>query len=140
MANGPILAIDPGRDKCGLAVVGPGGVLAQAVVPLDLLPQTAAALAREHQAVEVVLGNGTAAQEAEARLRRALPRLPLSLVDEAHSSEEGRRRYFQAHPPRGWRRLIPRGLLTPPRPYDDFVAVVLAERYLAGREEKTGDR
>jgi hypothetical protein len=55
------------------------------------------------------------------------------LVDEHRSSEQGRRRYFRDNPPRGWRRLLPVGLQTPPRAYDDYVAVILAERYLASR-------
>ncbi len=55
------------------------------------------------------------------------------MIDEHRSSEQGRRRYFRENPPRGWRRLLPVGLQTPPRAYDDYVAVVLAERYLASR-------
>jgi hypothetical protein len=36
------------------------------------------------------------------------------------------------HPPRGWRRFVPRGMLLPPRPIDDFAALLIAERLLAG--------
>jgi len=43
-----------------------------------------------------------------------------------------RARYFAANPPRGWRRIVPRGMLLPPRPIDDFAAVLIAERFLAG--------
>ena len=58
--------------------------------------------------------------------------MEVTLVDEHRSTEEARRRYFVDNPPSGWRRLMPRGLLTPPVPYDDYVAIILAERYLAG--------
>ncbi|HKM17981.1 MAG TPA: pre-16S rRNA-processing nuclease YqgF, partial [Limnochordia bacterium] len=37
------------------------------------------------------------------------------------------------HPPRGWRRLLPVSLQTPPVPIDDYVAVILAQRYLDGK-------
>ena len=42
-------------------------------------------------------------------------------------------RFLRAHPERGWKRLLPPGLRSPDRPYDDFVAVILAERYLDGQ-------
>ena len=51
-------------------------------------------------------------------------------IDEAYSTLEGRRRYLQEHR-RGWRRLLPLGLQAPPEPYDDYVAVVLGERFFA---------
>jgi hypothetical protein len=35
------------------------------------------------------------------------------------------------YPPQGLTRLIPQGMLTPPRPIDDIVAIILIERYLS---------
>ena len=60
----------------------------------------------------------------------------LKLVDERHTTEMAKVRYFQEFPPRGLWKLVPIGLQTPPTCYDDFAAVVLAERYL---EEQTDD-
>ena len=82
-----------------------------------------------------MLGNRTAASLARERLRAAGVTREPELVDEHHSSEEGRRRYFQANPPKGWRRLLPIGLQTPPKPYDDYVAILLAERYVRAHTE-----
>ena len=59
--------------------------------------------------------------------------LEIVLVDEHHSSEEGRKRYFCDNPPIGWRRFLPRTLLFPERAYDDYVAVVLAERFFGSK-------
>ena len=56
------------------------------------------------------------------------------LVDERHTTELAKLRYFKEFPPRGLWKLVPIGLQTPPTCYDDFAAVVLAERYL---EERT---
>jgi len=126
-----VLAIDPGREKCGLAVVQlDGAVLHQAVVPASGVGTAAAELFGRYRITRLLLGDRTAARQVAEALRRA--RLPLQpvIVDEHRSSEEGRRRYFQANPRRGWRRLLPTTLQTPPRAYDDYVAVVLAERYL----------
>ena len=77
----------------------------------------------------IVVGNGTAAsQTLDAAKRLGVARV--KLVDEKFSSLLARKRYFRENPPRGLRRLIPVSLQTPGRPYDDYVAVILAERYL----------
>ena len=126
-----LLAVDPGRDKCGLAVVTEEGrVLHQAVVSAADVGGEAARLIAEFGVTRLLLGDRTAAGKIREQLRRAEVPLEPVVVDEHRSSEEGRRRYFQENPRRGWRRLLPVTLQTPPRPYDDYVAVVLAERYL----------
>jgi len=128
---GTVLAVDPGRDKCGLAVVrSDGRVLYQEVVAAANLASTVAELVERHGVERLVVGDRTGAKEI-CNVLGARLQLPAVLVDEHRSSEQGRRRYFRANPPRGWRRLLPIGLQTPPRPYDDYVAIILAERYLA---------
>ena len=59
--------------------------------------------------------------------------LPVEMVDENNSSFEGRRRYLKDHS-RGLLRLIPVGLRTPREAYDDYVAVILAERFLKKKD------
>jgi RNase H-fold protein (predicted Holliday junction resolvase) len=125
-----VLAVDPGREKCGIAVVrADRRVLYKAVVPTSEIGDAVESTAAEHAAERLVLGDRTAAAEV-CRILGDRVELTAVMVDEHRSSEQGRRRYFDENPPRGWRRLIPLGLQTPPRPYDDYVAVVLAERYL----------
>jgi RNase H-fold protein (predicted Holliday junction resolvase) len=130
-----VLAIDPGRSKCGVAVCEPGRVLSRAVIPLDSLPVYVAACRATHDIAEVVIGNRTGATQVE-RLLAATGAGPLRLVDEAGTTLRARERYFKDHPPKGWRRLVPRGLLTPSEPYDDYAAVLLAEAALAGEGQK----
>lgn len=127
-----ILAIDPGREKCGLAVVTPSEVIHKQVVPRDDLVQVAASLVRMHDAREVIVGNGTGSGKLIDELRGAIA-LPIQAVEEAYSSQRARSRFLDDNPPKGIRRLIPRGLLTPDRPYDDYVAIILAEDYLSQR-------
>lgn len=132
--SGPLLAIDPGRDKCGVAVIDSDqGVIYQAVVPTHDLPALVLPLVREKGISRLVLGDRTSTAELLRRLRNAGISAEVVLVDEHRSSEEGRRRYFQENPPLGWKRFLPLGLLHPGRPYDDYVAIILAERYLASR-------
>jgi len=130
-----LLAIDPGRDKCGVAVVrSDGEVLHKAVVPTGDIGAVAERLVDAYHVGRLIIGDRTAAAQVCRALGRRV-RVEAVMVDEHRSSEQGRRRYFQENPPRGWRRLLPLGLQTPPRSYDDHVAVVLAERYLALQRE-----
>lgn len=128
----PVLAIDPGRAKCGMAVGCRGAILARAVVPLDALVETVRVWVEAFGVGEVLLGAGTGHDRVRALLA-AVPGLPpVRTVPERSSTLEARRRYFAEHPPRGWRRLLPLSLQVPPEEYDDYAAVVLIERVTAG--------
>jgi len=128
-----VLSIDPGREKCGLAVLDSrDGVLARGVVPTTTLEDVAREWAAAHHPTVVVLGGGTGHRSVRSFLRQLS--VPVEVVPESHTTLRARRRYFQENPPRGWRRLIPRGLLQPPVPVDDYAALLIAEGYLAGLE------
>jgi len=133
-----IVAVDPGREKCGLAVLSPEGeVREQRVVSRSELFHHLAGCLQRYGVFQLVVGDRTGSKELIAEfdkspLSERVP--PVRRVDEHLSSHEARLRYFRDHPPRGWRRLIPRTMLTPAEPYDDYVAVILAERYLAAEQ------
>lgn len=138
-----ILAVDPGREKNGVAVVSfAGQVFCQSVVETGRLIAYLEELLRQHSITVIVIGNRTGGK----KLRRDLLTFDIGKtravisVDEDYSTEEGRRLYWRENPPRGLRRLLPTSLQTPPRPIDDYVARILAERYLAlqqsGNEKK----
>ncbi|MBQ8697908.1 MAG: pre-16S rRNA-processing nuclease YqgF [Schwartzia sp.] len=125
------LAIDPGREKCGVAVVaGDGRVLEQSVVATARLADEITARVRQFAPDIIVLGNGTTSRSAEETLRKARPEIPIAVVDEYRTTDDARIAYWKAHPPTGWRRILPTGMQVPPVPVDDFVAVILAQRYL----------
>ena len=73
---------------------------------------------------------GTTSREARARLQKALPDLCIEVVDEYRTTDLAKKAYWKAKPPRGWRRLLPVTMQVPPEPVDDFVAVILASRYI----------
>ena len=136
----PVAALDPGRDKCGFAVLdATGKVLRQRVIRTDQLEEEVRAARREYGFVILIEGNGTTSSAARRRLQQALPELQIEVVDEYRTTEMAREMYWRAHPPRGWRRLLPVSLQVPPEPVDDFVAVLLARRYL-GLEDCTDAR
>jgi len=124
-----VLAVDPGREKCGVAVCGPEGVVARRVVAVSDLPSVARDWVATYGVRAVVVGDQTGCAHV-FDLLRDLP-VQVEAAVERGSTLQARRRYFQDHPPRGWRRLIPRSFQLPPVPYDDYAALVLAEAYLA---------
>lgn len=133
-----ILGFDPGRDKCGLAVIGADLQLHyhQVVVSEEALP-TIQNLCQQFPITTLVMGDQTTAKSWKQKLKHVLPAsVPIMLVDERYSSLEARDRYWQMYPPKGFSRLIPQGFRQPPRPVDDLVAILLIERYLKGQEEK----
>lgn len=132
-----ILGFDPGRDKCGLAVMGLDKKLHyHQVVPATAAITTIQSLRQQVSISLLVMGNQTTAKHWQQKLLQELSE-PLSvvLVDERYTSLEARDRYWQMYPPQGLSRLIPQGMRQPPRPIDDIVAVLLIERYLKDRSE-----
>lgn len=128
-----VLGIDPGTRKCGYAIVdGIGSVPAALGIVLvaDLAPTLADLVAR-YTPTAIALGGGTHATEIRSVIADC--GVPIEIVDERATTLLARERYFLANPPRGWRRLVPRGMLLPPRPIDDFAALLIAERLLAAR-------
>ncbi len=127
-----ILGLDPGTRKCGFAVVGAldAPPLQLAIVPLAALEPRLRAVLAEWPVELAAIGRGTNAGPVAA-VARALG-LRVELVDEYETTLRARARYFRDHPPRGWRALIPRGLLLPERPIDDYAALLIAERFLKG--------
>jgi len=129
----PLLAVDPGREKCGVAVVTYARtVLEREIISTSELPFRVAYHVGRYGIDIIVLGDRTGAREVRDALRQAGFQLEITLVDEDRSSEMGRRRYLLDNRGSGFARLLPIGLRTPDRPYDDYVAIILAERYLDG--------
>lgn len=131
-----LLAIDPGREKCGLAVGEGRVILARAIVPAAALGDTAREWARRFSVDRILLGDRTGAEIVRHQLSSAFPGVPIVLVSEQGTTLLARHRYFADHPPRGWRRLLPLSMQVPPEPYDDYAAAVILERYGPGAEEQ----
>ncbi|MBI3921515.1 MAG: resolvase [Armatimonadetes bacterium] len=106
-------------------------VLHHEVIPTASLGEYLDTIRRSHSIHQVVLGDGTRSQQLAEELSRPERGLEVLLVDETNTTLEARQRFFQDHPPHGWRRWIPRSLLTPDRAYDDYAAILLAERHFA---------
>ena len=129
-----IAAVDPGREKCGVAVVAMDGAIAKRlVVPTLTLQEEIASILTTGKIQVLLCGNGTGSTEQAAMLQELAEqhKAQFLVVDEKHTTEQARKLYWQQQPPQGWRRLLPTTMQTPPVPVDDYVAVLLAWKYLS---------
>jgi RNase H-fold protein (predicted Holliday junction resolvase) len=144
------LGFDPGKDKCGLALVDSQNTIHwHQVIPTEQVTATLKTICKitdqtggqsldetgETISIDcIILGDQTQSKYWKNVLQTTLPNLKIVTIDERYSSLEARSRYWEMYPPSLWQRLIPQGLRQPPRPVDDIVAIVLVERYLGKLE------
>ena len=142
-----LLAIDPGRAKCGLAVVsGPESdspseslspsertqCLERAVVETDRLTLAVGEILRRRPEItKLLIGDGTNSATLRRALAKTFPLLPLQTIDEHNTSQRARQRFLAENRAPGWRRLLPRSMRSPEVPYDDYAALLLAEDYFS---------
>lgn len=126
-----IVSVDPGREKCGIAVVdSSGSILKRKVVPTISVIDDLLELTEKYSADKILIGSGTFSKTIKKKIIDSMPSINIAVVDETHSTEIARKLYFKEYPPKGIFKIIPLGLQIPPVPYDDFAAVVLAKKYL----------
>ncbi len=124
-----MIGFDPGKDKCGVAVMDSNRVLyVHKVVPSKDAIATLNTFCSQYPVSLIILGDQTTSKDWRQRLQQLTP--DIVQVDERYSTLEARNRYWEMYPPQGFLRLLPQGLRTPPRPIDDIVAIILIERYL----------
>ena len=129
----PILGFDPGRDKCGIAIINPSPyqIIYHQVIASSQAIATMKQLSQQFAVELIVMGDGTTAKDWSEQIKTQLANtIKVVTIDEKNSTLEARGRYWQMYKPQGWNRLLPTGLRVPSRPVDDIVAIVLIERYL----------
>jgi len=125
-----ILGVDPGTRKIGFAVLDEAGQTQDlGIEPIAEFGARVRSLMERWAFAAIAVGTGTNARALGGEL--AGLGVPVTYVDERETTLRARSLYFADHPPRGWRRLIPLGMQIPPRPIDDYAAVLIARRYLA---------
>lgn len=125
------LGIDPGRSKTGLALVAADGrIIALHIASTERIEEELRSFVGQQLLSHIVMGDGTNNKAIGKAVARVFPAVELDLVGEAHSTEEARTLYWQENPPKGWRKLVPLGLLVPDEPLDAYAAVVQVRRWL----------
>jgi len=134
-----IIGIDPGRTKCGFAVLTSAGErLVLEVVQTGEIASRLRTVAGGGDVAAICVGHATTSDAVVEMCRTQWPQIPLVVVDESNTTLEARQRYYDDHPPRGLMRLVPRGLLVPGVPLDGYAALLIAERYLRQNERIQG--
>ena len=126
-----ILSIDPGKEKCGLAVLdATGNVLERKVVRRSETSTQTLPLLAKYGIQTILIGRSASGKTVEQEFLRLELKAHLIFVPEKDSTRQARERYWKENPPKGWLKLIPTSLRVPPAPVDDYAAVILGERYL----------
>ena len=130
------LGIDPGRSKTGLALVDSVGKIVKLhIAESQNIDNEIVEFIKNSCPVQIVLGNGTNSRNICEVVQKVLHDVFITVVEEAHSTEEARTLYWQENPPKGLKKLIPLGLLVPPVPLDAYAAVILVRRFLEDNHE-----
>lgn len=130
--------IDPGRYKIGVAFAEGDSLLFSAIIPKTAEGTLFESLRkRDWNALEpwkkigdtkllegrtlerIYLGNGTSSEDLSKSLSEICE---LEITDEYGTTLKGRELYWKLHPPRGFWKLVPVTLRTPPRDIDDLAA------------------
>ena len=85
---------------------------------------------KQYKPAIIIMGNGTWSKKLKPEIIEAVEGLDLQLVDEKHSTERAKLRYFKENPPRGLWKLLPVTMQVPGEPVDDYAAVILAEDFI----------
>lgn len=140
-----ILALDPGKDKTGIALVEEDGSLVEkkVVATKELLKTISLWIERNPRLI--VMGNGTKHKEMKQTVEELLKEmgssLSVALVNEKYTTEMGEAWYKRDHPAKGLARLIPSGMRSVPVPIDDYVAWIIGLIYLGiVKEEDMGHK
>lgn len=128
--NDEILAIDPGREKTGIAILKNSDVLEYKIINSEELVQIIKSLLEKYIIKTIVMGNGTSSKKKYDLLKREFIDRDIVLINEYRTTDEARKLYFQENPPKGWKKLIPLGMQVPPVPVDDYAAIVIGRKYL----------
>ena len=128
-----ILAIDPGKIKCGLAVLdNDGRVLERKIISRSEILADLPFYLSKFGIATVIVGHGAFGKDLEKELIKLGLKISIVFVSEKDSSLEARKIYWGENKPKGLSRLLPASLRLPPVPIDDYAAVILGTRYLKG--------
>jgi RNase H-fold protein (predicted Holliday junction resolvase) len=140
--------IDPGREKFGLALGDYDILLYAAIIPFGNTADAIKCLlggdakridswrtegtCESFGAVKrVFIGSGTGHGHYADMFRAS--GIEAEITDERMTTLEARNLYWRLHPPKGLWGLLPKSLLTPPRPVDDLAAWIIMRRTLASK-------
>ena len=125
-----ILAIDPGIDKFGLAVLDlSGGIIDKKVILKEKFSQEISVMLNRYDPGALITGDGTGSDWVCGVLS-ALGKGKVVRVDEKKSTLDARELAWRENPPGGIWKLIPKFFWPSPSDLDAWAAVVIGRRAL----------
>lgn len=127
-----IIAVDPGTQKCGIAVLdGDGNILEREIVPRSEIVARVKSLASEHPDAGVVVGGSTQG-DAIAHDLSEQAGIEAVMIDEANSTDEARELFWKENKPGCLWVIFPASFRPMPGPIDDYAAEIIGRRFLSG--------
>ncbi len=133
------LSIDPGKYKCGLAIVDNHLsddlklIDGKTVLTTELI-QSINSYSEIYPFSTIILGDGTSSSAVKNILQHHFNHLGILIAHEKSSTDEARVFYWKDHPPKGIWSWIPTTLQLPSEPYDHYAAFAIAKRVLRNKE------
>jgi len=124
-----LLSIDPGKDKCGMAILNYDlKLLSKAIVETVKIKSYLQEVLNNYSIKDIVIGNGTYSSNLNDIIKK-ISEVPVSIVDEAYTTVEAEERYLAKHK-KNWQNWLSFITWKPSVAVDDYVAVILAERFI----------
>ena len=124
-----LLSIDPGKNKCGLALaeISEKKVYKAIVIESKLLKDYVRNLNTVEEIPKIIIGNGTTSDE----IRKELDFLKKEIItfEEKNTTFRAKARYFELFPIRGLQFLIPREIFLLNKNLDAISALLILEDY-----------
>ena len=127
-----LLALDPGRDKIGAAVLSfKSEEKEKTIIKKEELLDHLEEVFSHYQIKDVVIGSGTGAEEVRKMIESKYPGLKISLVAEEYTTEEAQARYLKEKPMSNYEKLL-RKIVSwkVQKALDDYAALIIGEKYL----------
>ena len=124
-----LIAIDPGKCKCGLVLVDliQKKVDQAIVLNSELLPKYVKSLNSYENISKVIVGNGTTSKQNIEQLE--FIKKNLIVAEEKNSTYRAKKRYFELFPITGLKFLIPREVFILNKNLDAISALIILEDY-----------
>ena len=124
-----LIAIDPGKCKCGLVLVDliQKKVDQAIVLNSELLPQYVKSLNSYEKISKVIIGNGTTSKQNIEQLE--FIKKNLIVAEEKNSTYRAKKRYFELFPIRGLKIFLPKEIFIMNKNLDALSALIILEDY-----------
>jgi len=132
-----LLALDPGSDKVGTAVLSfTKDEREKTIVKKEELLDHLKEIFSHYQIKEIVIGNGTGAEAVKEMISSAYPDLEITLIEEKYTTEEAQARYLEEKPMSNYEKLLRKMVSWKvKKPLDDYAALIIGEKYLKKIDE-----